>query len=434
MASKKFLTLILDGAKFKNKQFDSHTEVVDFLGVRVGADQLPISELSTTSFGFGGKRLGDIADGVSGYDAVSKSQMDTALSGKVNTSAVGAASGICPLDSNSKVASTYLPSYVDDVIEAADLTAIQALTGEAGKIYVALDTGKCYRWSGSAFVEISASPGSTDAVTEGSTNLYFTEARVRATVLTGLSAASGGTVAATDSILVAVGKLENRVALNDAKVSYSASTARGDLIASSISDGDTTHAPDGNSVFDALAGKSDTGHGHSSANISDFAAAAKTAAVVNSTAGSQTDQAASVSAMKSYVAGQIGSAVSKSFLNMEGAEITVRQFVYESAAGEVQLAAATDNIGSDDMIGCVKDAAIAGDNLSSGEIYLPARGVVIGGFSGLSVNAPLYLSRTVPGSYQQNLTGFVSGNQVIRLGLAISATEIVFEPAHVMEY
>ena len=37
---------------------------------------------------------------------------------KVDTSVIGQANGICPLDANSKVDSSYLPSYVDDVIEA----------------------------------------------------------------------------------------------------------------------------------------------------------------------------------------------------------------------------------------------------------------------------------------------------------------------------
>lgn len=49
---------------------------------------------------------------------------------------------------------------------------------------------------------------STDSITEGNTNLYFTEARVRATVLTGLSTAISRTLlAATDSILTAYGKI-----------------------------------------------------------------------------------------------------------------------------------------------------------------------------------------------------------------------------------
>jgi len=90
----------------------------------------------------------------------------------------GVAGGYASLDGSGKVPSTQLPSYVDDVIEAANLAAFPA-TGEAGKIYVTLDTNKTYRWSGSAYVEIASSPGSTDAVTEGLTNLYFTTARAR---------------------------------------------------------------------------------------------------------------------------------------------------------------------------------------------------------------------------------------------------------------
>lgn len=48
----------------------------------------------------------------------------------------------------------------------------------------------------------------TDDLPEGSSNLYHTEARVRATPLTGLSLASSADIVATDSILVALGKLQ----------------------------------------------------------------------------------------------------------------------------------------------------------------------------------------------------------------------------------
>lgn len=54
-----------------------------------------------------------------------------------------------------------LPSYVDDVLEAANLAAFPS-TGETGKIYVALDTNKTYRWSGSAYVYITS--GAVDSV------------------------------------------------------------------------------------------------------------------------------------------------------------------------------------------------------------------------------------------------------------------------------
>ena len=54
------------------------------------------------------------------------------------------------------VPSQYLPSYVDDVVEYASLSAFPA-SGEGGKIYVALDTNLTYRWGGTSYVEISPS-------------------------------------------------------------------------------------------------------------------------------------------------------------------------------------------------------------------------------------------------------------------------------------
>ena len=48
----------------------------------------------------------------------------------------------------------------------------------------------------------------TDTVTEGTSNLYFTTARVLASVLSGLSLSSLSPVTATDSILTAIGKLQ----------------------------------------------------------------------------------------------------------------------------------------------------------------------------------------------------------------------------------
>jgi hypothetical protein len=105
--------------------------------------------------------------------------MQAALDLKENAANKGVANGYAGLDAAGKVPANQLPSYVDDVLEFANLVAFPA-TGEAGKIYVALDTNKTYRWSGSAYVEISASPGTTDALTEGATNLYFTTARARA--------------------------------------------------------------------------------------------------------------------------------------------------------------------------------------------------------------------------------------------------------------
>ena len=54
-----------------------------------------------------------------------------------------------------------LPSYVDDVLEFANLASFPD-PGETGKIYIALDTNKVYRWSGSVYVYITS--GAVDSV------------------------------------------------------------------------------------------------------------------------------------------------------------------------------------------------------------------------------------------------------------------------------
>lgn len=109
-------------------------------------------------------------------EALAMSATDLAVTPGNLGAIANVANGFLKLDGSSKIASTYLPSYVDDVLEAANFAALPG-TGATGIIYVTLDTNKEYRWSGSAYVEISASPGSTDSVTEGSSNLYFTTTR-----------------------------------------------------------------------------------------------------------------------------------------------------------------------------------------------------------------------------------------------------------------
>lgn len=78
----------------------------------------------------------------------------------------GVANGIAPLDENSKIDSTYLPSYVDDVIEGylfngkfyKEDTHNNIIPGERGKIYVDLTTGNdSYRFSGSTYILITSS-------------------------------------------------------------------------------------------------------------------------------------------------------------------------------------------------------------------------------------------------------------------------------------
>lgn len=77
---------------------------------------------------------------------------------QVKRSEMGKASGVATLDSSGKVPSSQLPAYVDDVLEYTNKASFPT-SGETGKIYVALDTNLTYRWSGSAYIEISPSIG-----------------------------------------------------------------------------------------------------------------------------------------------------------------------------------------------------------------------------------------------------------------------------------
>lgn len=88
------------------------------------------------------------------------------------------------MDESGVIAAVNLPSYVDDVLEGyysgddggtfyktfniSTGVGSDPYTGETGKIYVDKNTNKTYRWSGSAYVEISASL----ALGETSTTAY----------------------------------------------------------------------------------------------------------------------------------------------------------------------------------------------------------------------------------------------------------------------
>lgn len=149
------------------------------------------------------------SDPVAGEDLARKSYVDSAAAvaaaGKLDASAVGVT--VAELDGSGKVPASQLPSYVDDVLEFADLAAFPA-TGESEKIYIALDTGKTYRWSGSVYVEIIASPGTTDAIAEGSVNLYYTDARASAAAPVQSVAGKTGAVS-LDKSDVGLGSVDN---------------------------------------------------------------------------------------------------------------------------------------------------------------------------------------------------------------------------------
>lgn len=113
----------------------------------------------------------------------------------------GAANGLAELDSAGKVPAIQLPSYVDDVLEGyvnpaekpnyshfyKNRTTQSGGTygysnpydPETGKIYVDLPTGKCYRWGGSVYAEVSNNDASVIAIERN--GLTFTATRADGT-------------------------------------------------------------------------------------------------------------------------------------------------------------------------------------------------------------------------------------------------------------
>ena len=83
------------------------------------------------------------------HEYAKKTDLPTKLSQMINDdNYVQTVSGLIP--------AALLPAYVDDVLEYPTFSSFPNI-GEAGKIYVTLDTNLTYRWGGSEYVEISKS-------------------------------------------------------------------------------------------------------------------------------------------------------------------------------------------------------------------------------------------------------------------------------------
>jgi len=127
--------------------------------VRLGkiSDGTPFFEINNNAFLLNNGVLsynGDLSANFNNYSLPHKKYVDdliNSISGQK-----GVANGVATLDSNGKVPSSQLPSFVDDVMEYSSLISFPT-TGETSKIYIALDTNFIYRWSGSQYTEISSS-------------------------------------------------------------------------------------------------------------------------------------------------------------------------------------------------------------------------------------------------------------------------------------
>lgn len=101
---------------------------------------------------------------VNGKELSSDISLSAADVSAIPASAKGVANGVATLDSDGKVPSSQLPSYVDDVVEGyyyngsfyKEEAHTTKITGETSKIYLDLSTNLSYRFSGTAYVLITS--------------------------------------------------------------------------------------------------------------------------------------------------------------------------------------------------------------------------------------------------------------------------------------
>ncbi len=139
----------------------------------------------------------------------------TAVKARILSSEKGVANGVATLDGTGKIPSAQLPSYVDDVVEYANLAAFPG-TGSSGILYIALDTNKQYRWAGSTYQQITS--GAVDSVA-GKTGVITLDTND----INGLSTALSGKAASTHSHVI--GDITGLQTALDAKATTSALNA-----------------------------------------------------------------------------------------------------------------------------------------------------------------------------------------------------------------
>jgi hypothetical protein len=129
-----------------------------------------VSEQTITAAGIGAAAIGHthISSQIDNFDTA----VLNALSPTSNQ-----ANGYLKLDGSGKIGTSYIPGSVDEIIELSQYGPPTG-SGDTTKLYVTTYDNKIYRYSGTQYVEIVASPGSTTNIPEGS-NLYYTTARVQ---------------------------------------------------------------------------------------------------------------------------------------------------------------------------------------------------------------------------------------------------------------
>jgi hypothetical protein len=434
------LNLLVVESSGKQKRRPSSEQTIDFLSVKIGASAIEIKE-TAGNFDFSAKKLTNVLAGEASGEVLVYDQR-------------GAALGVASLDAAGKVPVSQLPSAIMEyqgVYNASTNTPALSdfvdgnAAGDAiGNVYRVTVAGSQNFGSGLISFEIGDyvilnSSGKweksdttdavdsvngyqgvvvldTDDITEGTSNLYFTQQRARDSISVADSSSidlsySAGEISAT---VLPAGvdhdALQNFVA--NEHVDHSSVQIQTQANSGLAGGGDITASrqivvnPSNATYVDV-----DVADEFLISDNSDSGALKKTTiqSIIDLTGGVPTKQ----------------------LTNQEGSTINQFQVVYTVPSGGVALASASIAAIADSQLGIVAETSISDGD--SGAIIV-RDGEFVDGFSGLTIGAKLYVSRSVLGGFQQDLAGFVAGEIVYCIGRAISATEIVFDPEFEFEF
>ena len=167
----------------------------------------PCFQKNENIFNISGGAWGDITGNLS-----NQTDLQTALDSKLDKVSTAGVERAYIINADGSQG-TKATSEFKDVLEFANLAAFP-LTGEAGKIYLALDTNFTYRWSGSAYVQIGTFNNEVEQQLQR--YWYSVMANTLNTTLLQLNNTNSFTVSGTASIVPRGGTLYyNSIAMNN---------------------------------------------------------------------------------------------------------------------------------------------------------------------------------------------------------------------------
>lgn len=167
------------------------------VSIRTYDSGVVISDNRLTAIGLSGAQ--NFSPNITDLDYPQKIYVDTGLSSKLDASAY-----------NQYFKGVYLTLAALIAAHPTGVAGDSAQVNEVGATDVIN-----YSWDAEENIWVAGGgtggAANTDALPEGSTNLYHTTARVLATLLTGISFATGGAIVSTDSVLAAFGKIQKQI-------------------------------------------------------------------------------------------------------------------------------------------------------------------------------------------------------------------------------